>query len=65
LEIALNRSARSNVNSVMEIMEARYPGDWRIEDNALYKGDMLISGSEALPDFLGKLCEGHVTFFYG
>ena len=65
LEIALNRSARSNVNLIMEIMNSRYPGDWRIENNALYKGDMVISGSEEIPDFLGKLCEGHVTFFMG
>ena len=65
LEIALNRSARSNVNFVIEFMNARYPGDWRIEDNTLYKGDTVISGSEEIPDFLGKICEGHVTFFMG
>ncbi|MBQ9486383.1 MAG: methyl-accepting chemotaxis protein [Selenomonadaceae bacterium] len=65
LEVALQRSARSNIHSIIEIMEYRYPGDWRIADGQLYKGDVKISENNELVDYLGKVCEGHVTFFQG
>ena len=63
LETSLQRSARSNINAISEIMATKYSGDWNIVDNKLYKGNELISGNEEIPDFLGKICEGHVTFF--
>ena len=63
--ISLEMKAESNVKSVLEIMDFRYPGAWRLLNGELYKGDTRIDGSEELVDILGKLVEGHVTFFRG
>lgn len=63
--ISLEMKAESNVKSVLEILDFRYPGEWRLLDGELYKGDTRLEGSEELVDILGKLVEGHVTFFRG
>ena len=63
LEVALQRSARSNINAIVEIMNYHYAGDWRIDGGKLFKGDTEISGNNDIPDYLGKVCEGQVTFF--
>ena len=64
LDISLQRSARSNINSIIEMLKYRYPGDWRIaQDGYLYKGDLKINDNEEIVDYLGAICEGHVTIF--
>lgn len=64
LDISLQRSARSNINSIIEMLKYRYPGDWRIaQDGYLYKGDLKINDNEEIVDYLGAVCEGHVTIF--
>lgn len=60
---SLQSKASSNVNSILEIMEFRYPGEWNIRDNLLFKGDLKIDKNDAVVDFLGGICEGHVTIF--
>ena len=65
LEVSLQRSARSNINSIIEIMDYKCPGDWHVTNGQLYKGDTQISGNESIVDYLGGVCEGHVTFFNG
>ena len=63
--VSLQMKAVSNVQSVMEIIQYRYPGDWHIENGSdLYKGDTKINGNNEIVDFLGKVCEGHVTIFF-
>ena len=61
--VSLQSKASSNVNSILEIMEFRYPGEWNIKDNLLFKGDMKIDRNNEVVDFLGGICEGHVTIF--
>ena len=61
--VSLQMKAGSNVKSVVEIMADKYPGDWKIENNQLYKGEILINGNEQIVDFLSGICEGHVTIF--
>ena len=63
--ISLQSKASSNVKSVIEIIEFRYPGDWHIENGLLYKGDLKIDKNDQIVDFLGGICEGHVTIFQG
>ena len=62
-DIPLLMKVRSNVNSIVEIMDYKYPGDWQIEGNELYKGKTKINDNNELVDALGKVCEGHVTIF--
>ena len=61
--ISLQMKAESNVKSVIEIMADKYPGDWNIKNNQLYKGETLINDDESIVDFLSEVCEGHVTIF--
>ena len=63
--ISLQLKAESNVKSVVEIMDTKYIGDWQIKNNQLYKGDALINNNDEIADYLGEMCEGHVTFFQG
>lgn len=61
--VSLQSKASSNVNSILEIIQYRYPGDWHIEDGMLYKGETRIDKNNEIVDFLGGICEGHVTIF--
>jgi len=36
--ISLQMKAESNVQSILEIMQYKYPGDWQVVDGALFKG---------------------------
>ncbi|MCR5757447.1 MAG: methyl-accepting chemotaxis protein [Selenomonas sp.] len=62
---SLQMKADSSVNLIQELMEERYPGDWHLENNLLFKGDKRIEGADAEVDALGKMVSGHVTFFKG
>ncbi|MBR2179988.1 MAG: methyl-accepting chemotaxis protein [Selenomonadaceae bacterium] len=61
--ISLQSKASSNVKSILEIVEFRYPGEWHIEAGGLYKGKLKIDGNNEVVDFLGAICEGQVTIF--
>ena len=61
--ISLQSKASSNIKSILEIMEFRYAGDWNIKDGLLYKGELKIDRNNEVVDFLGSICEGHVTIF--
>ncbi len=63
LDVTLQRSARSNIKSIVEIVEYRYPGDWQIRNGQLYKGEVKINDNADVVDYLGAVCEGHVTIF--
>ena len=61
--LSLEMKADSNVKSMLEIMEFRYPGKWHVQDGALYKGDTKMEGAADVVDFFGGLTGGHVTIF--
>ncbi len=61
--ISLQKGVRSSLNSIVEILEYRHPGDWKLVDNNLYKGDLKINDNFDVVDYLGGICEGHVTIF--
>jgi len=63
--ISLQMKAESNVKSIQEIMDDRYPGEWRIAEGKLYKGNQKIEDSTDVVDELGNMMGGHVTFFRG
>ena len=63
LNISLQRNARSNINSIIEMIKYRYPGDWRISNGQLYKGELKINDNNDIVDYLESVCEGHVTIF--
>ena len=62
-KVSLQMKAESNVKSILEIMEYKYPGDWQIIDGNLCKGDEKISENNSIVDEMGEICNGHVTIF--
>lgn len=61
--VSLQMKAFSNVKSVVEIMNEKISGDWQIKNNQLYKGETLMNNNDEIIDFLGAMCECHVTIF--
>ena len=62
---ALEMKAESNVQSLSEILNYRYQGDWHLRDGVLYKGDTKMEGADQIVDSLSAICEGKVTIFNG
>ncbi|MFD0957991.1 methyl-accepting chemotaxis protein [Paenibacillus chungangensis] len=58
--------AKSDLQTGMEIIHLKYPGEWRVDGENLYKGDMLINNNDDIVDQLGTLTNGNtVTLFLG
>ena len=47
------------------IIEQAYPGEWKIENGLLYKGDNVINGQHEIVDRIGSLTGDTVTIFSG
>ena len=63
LDVALQRTARSNSKLIIDVMEYHYPGEWTVKNGLLFKGETKINDNDEIVDHLGSVCEGHVTFF--
>ena len=62
---ALEMKASADVQSLSEILNNRYDGDWQIKDGKLFKGEQQMDGADALVDSLSQICNGKVTIFNG
>lgn len=61
---AVNTKLLSDIQLGYEYLDAKIPGDWNIQDNELYKGDVKIVGNFDIVDKLGDLTDGNaVTIF--
>ena len=62
---ALEMKASADVQSLSEILNNRYDGDWQIKDGKLFKGEQQMDDADALVDSLSQICNGKVTIFNG
>lgn len=62
---ALEMKASADVQSMSEILNSRYLGDWHLQNGILFKGGQQIDGVNEIADFLSKICSGKVTIFNG
>ena len=62
---ALQMKAAADVQSLSEIVNQRYYGDWHLENGILFKGGQQIDGINEIADFLSNICNGKVTIFNG
>ncbi len=62
---ALEMKAAADVQSMSEILNSRYLGDWHLQNGILFKGGQQIDGINEIADFLSKICSGKVTIFNG
>ena len=62
---ALQMKAEADVQSLSEILNYRYTGDWELRNGLLYKGEQQIDGNNEIADSLSGICNGKVTIFNG
>ena len=62
---ALQMKAAADVQSLSEIVNQRYYGDWHVENGILFKGAQQIDGVNEIADFLSNIVSGKVTLFNG
>lgn len=62
---ALQMKAAADVQSLSEILNSRYNGDWTLRDGTLFKGGQQIDGINEITDFLSGICGAQVTLFNG
>ena len=62
---ALEMKAEGDAGALIEIINYRYPGDWKIEDGELFKGDTKFDGADKIVDELATVTGGKVTIFKG
>lgn len=63
------KSAEEKLNSDLNISEAyinsKYPGEWSIRDNVLYKGEQNMYNNNTIIDEIGKFTGDTATIFQG
>jgi len=62
---ALQMKAAADVQSMSEIVNSRYLGDWHLRNGILFKGEQQIDGINEIADYLSNICNGKVTIFNG
>ena len=62
---AMQMKVGSDVNSLAEIVEARYEGNWSLRNGILYKGERNMEKESDLFDELSKTFNGQITIFNG
>lgn len=62
---AATEKAKGDLVLGLEALDLKYPGNWRIEGDRLYKGDTLINENEEIVDYIAGMTGGTVTIFKG
>lgn len=62
---ALQMKAAADVQSLSEILNSRYVGDWHVQNGILFKGGQQIDGVNEIAEFLSNICSAKVTLFNG
>ncbi|MBN2837196.1 MAG: cache domain-containing protein, partial [Fusobacteriaceae bacterium] len=63
VESSVVEKAKSDLKTMNEILDVKYPGYWSVNKSDLFKGEMKISENDEIVDFLGSLTENTITFF--
>ncbi|WP_031517374.1 methyl-accepting chemotaxis protein [Desulfofalx alkaliphila] len=57
--------ARGDLATGEALIDAWYPGPWRVEGDSLYKGDVLINNNFEIVDKIGEMTGNTATIFLG
>lgn len=63
IAVSLESKAESDEKMSFALINATYPGDWRLENGILYKGDMKLNENEEIVDKIAALTGNNVTIF--
>lgn len=61
-EMAISK-AKSDLELGFYTLDQKYPGEWSMVDDQLYKGDTLVNGNFAMVDEIAAITGGTVTIF--
>lgn len=63
----LEQTAVQNSNANMELsiqyLDSKYPGDWKLKENKLYKGNVIFNGNNEVVDHLALMSNDSVLIF--
>lgn len=62
---AAQEKLRSDLAMTAELLDQKYPGEWRLSDNQIYKGQVLLNNNHAVVDLIGSKTGGTITIFQG
>ena len=65
ISLVVTEKVLSDLNSSCEIVDFMYPGEWKVDNNSLYKGGTLINDNNRLVDKIGELTGYAITIFLG
>lgn len=54
---------KTQYNMSMNLINAKYEGDWSVKNNQLYKGDLLINENNEIVDLIKESSQSEVTIF--
>lgn len=57
--------AKADLQLGLIALDAKYPGDWNVQNDQLYKGPVLVNDNAEMVDYIGELTNGTVTIFLG
>ena len=63
LDSKMQKELDSSSNLGLIILDIKYPGDWKLQDNKLYKGDMIINDDFTVVDEIMKKTGTYATVF--
>ena len=61
----LNTSLNSYVNLAESILDEKYPGNWKVEGDKLYKGNTIINNNTEFVDTVKEATNSPTTIFLG
>lgn len=59
-----NSKLESDIQLSYELINAKYPGEWKIVDGQLYKGDINMVENFEVPDQVGELTNGNAVSLF-
>ncbi|NLB17441.1 MAG: methyl-accepting chemotaxis protein, partial [Syntrophomonadaceae bacterium] len=62
---AAHEKLRSDLSMTAAYLDEKYPGDWQIIDNQIYKGTEKLNDNHDVIDLIGSKTGGTVTVFQG
>lgn len=62
-DLIVDQTLDSNLEMGYGILDREYPGEWRLENGDLYKGDTLLNENYEIVDYIGDLTGGTATIF--
>jgi len=62
---AIEEKAKTDISTLSELLNTMYPGDWRIENNELFKGELKLNDNFDIVDKFGSLTGNTITIFQG